>query len=128
MTLPIRSEAIADHNMAQVDAFFISMWRTPATVTIASGILTISGWGGYKVATQGGAALDELDKLVGVPAGEWVLLMLANGSQHVQVKHGTWLKLANGLDCLLDGEDDNILLRSKGSDVLMEITRSRNHA
>lgn len=120
MPLPIRAERVSDMNPTEADEFWVKMYRAPQTLTIASGIVTTTGWGWYKVDTEGAAATDDLDKLVGVPEGEMVILRLANAARQVVLRHGTFLKLADGLDFELLTIYDSIVLKSWGSDVLVE--------
>ena len=119
--LPIRAERTLDMHPDEADAFWVKMYRTPTTATIASGILTTTGWGYYAVETQGAAATDDLDRINGVPEGEEILLCLFNAAHRVTLKHGTFLKLPDGLDFELQGPFDNITLKSKGGDVLFAI-------
>jgi hypothetical protein len=126
MALPIRAERAQDLTPAEADEYWVKMYRTPTTVTIAGGILTTTGWGWYALATEGAAALDELDKILGVPHGEEVLLSLANPAQHVLVRQGTFLDLANGEEFLLRGRN-MMRLKSFGGDVLVEMPGGRVH-
>jgi hypothetical protein len=126
MALPIRAERTQDLTPSEVDAFWVKMYRPPGTVTIAGGIVAVTGWGWYAVATQDAAALDELDKITGVPHGEEILISLATPTQHVLVRQGTFLDLANGEDFLMRGRN-MMRLKSFGADVLVEMPGGRVH-
>lgn len=64
-------------------------WGTPTALTIASGVITVTGPGFYEVDTEGAAASDDLDTISGGSEGDEIILKIANDARNVVVKHGT---------------------------------------
>jgi len=67
----------------------IGEWGTPTALTIASGVITITGAGFYEIDTEGAAATDDLDTISGGDEGDQVILKIAANARNVVVKHGT---------------------------------------
>lgn len=101
-------------------------WGSPDTLTIAGGVVTVTGPGYYLIDTESSAASDDLVQIVGLDDGDEVLLSPANGARTVVVKNGTYMKLQNTYDFQMDSLNDTITLVCIGSDTCKERTRSSN--
>lgn len=86
------------------------------TLTIASGVVTAGNFSQYLIDTEGGAASDDLDTINGGVSGKELVLMLANASHNVVLKHDSTpgagsIYNPSGQDITLDTAQDNVLLR-----------------
>ncbi len=97
--------------------------------SIASGALTIYEGGFVSVATEGGAATDDLDTISGVnyALGETVVFKAANAGQTVVVKNGTGNIRLAGSDFSLDNVRDRLTLSyDPSTNQWCEVSRSNN--
>jgi hypothetical protein len=96
--------------------------------TIAAGVITINGTSSYlSIATEGGAATDDLDTINGGEIGDILIVTAFSGSNTVVLKDGTGnLRLAS--DFSLDNAEDTITLMKNVSGNWVEICRSDNGA
>lgn len=126
MGITLRAEKGSDLTPTEADANFNFLHGGPVALTISSDTITVTGTGWYTVDTQGAAATDDLSTILGTTVGDVVQLRIANASRVVTVKHnGTTIFLANGLDFTMDSIYDSIMLRSYGSNVLVEMPGGR---
>lgn len=96
------------------------------TLTIASGVLTLSYGGGFwRVANEAAAAADDVDTIDGLKTGEIVVLAPNNGGKVPTFKDGTG-NLALAGDCALTSTTSTIMLIANNTGVLFEISRSIN--
>lgn len=84
-------------------------WGSPVSVTIASGVLTISSGGNFKVDTEAAGASDDLDTINGGSDGQLIILRAANSARTVVVKDGAGNIKSEG-DMSLDNAEDTITL------------------
>jgi hypothetical protein len=98
------------------------------SATIASGAITINDDSSYlSVATEGGAATDDLDTINGGLSGDILIVTAFSGSNTVVMKDGTGnLRLAG--DFSLDNADDTITLMKNVVGNFIEVSRSDNGA
>ena len=97
------------------------------SATIAGGVLTLdAGSQSCTVDTEGGAALDSLDRVVGLTEGQMLILNTANSGRVVQVVQGPYMKLAKGRTFIHNEITDSIFLRFSAGGICREITRSSN--
>lgn len=82
--------------------------NTPTTLTIASGVITITS-GRHTVETEAAAATDDLDTINGGIDGQMLILQTANGSRDVTIKNNTG-NIDCGSDRALNGNRDTITL------------------
>jgi hypothetical protein len=99
--------------------------RTTGTLTIASGVITVTG-SHHLIDTEGGAATDDLDTINGGVDGMIVVLRDASSSRDVTLKDGTGnLRLAG--DCTLANVGQMIMLMYCENEAFwQEISRSNN--
>jgi len=96
-------------------------------VTIASGVANCThGSAKYVLDTEGAASSDILEKITGLTTGCVVILSCADDNRPITVQHGTYLRLASGVNFTLNKTADTMFLRHVGSDVCEEISRSSN--
>lgn len=88
-------------------------------VTIASGVLTLTGPGNYKVDTEGDAATDDVTSVAGLAEGECAELIPANDGRTVVIKNNASIKLA-GIDFTMDSQYDAIEIKGLGGGVVRE--------
>jgi hypothetical protein len=95
------------------------------TRTIAAGVITIGEFGWYRVATEGGAATDDLDTINGgLYAGQVLVLASATIAQNVVLKDNTGnLRIAG--DFSLNHSQDRIQLMWDGQ-FWCELSRADN--
>jgi len=67
----------------------IGEWGTPTALTIASGVITITGAGFYEIDTEGAAATDDLDTISGGDEGDVIILKSKANARDIVLKHGT---------------------------------------
>ncbi len=91
---------------------------TPTDVTISGGVITVTGAGVYNVDTEGAAASDALDQILGLTDGEEVELRAKDDTHTVVVTPGTHIKSLAVFS--LDSIYDRMLLQSVGSDTVIE--------
>jgi hypothetical protein len=135
-------EATSSHDIALATSINMSTrdikeirklsFNAGATKTIASGAITVTG-SVHLVATEGGAASDDLDTISGgsVLYNDILILRAADSTKDVVVKHNTGnIWLAGGVDFTLDHTADIIVLMwvSVGgpTEKWVEICRSSN--
>ena len=96
--------------------------------TIAAGAITVDATSSYlSIATEGGAASDDLDIINGGEIGDILIVTAFSGSATVVMKDGTGnLRLAG--DFSLDNSDDTITLMKNVSGNWVEVCRSDNGA
>jgi hypothetical protein len=96
-----------------------------AAYTVATGAITVTT-SNCTVAGEGGAA-DDLESILGGTSGDIIVLRAASAAVTITVKDNSTLKLEG--DCVLDNDEDTIMLMKTGSgDNWVEITRSNNGA
>lgn len=78
------------------------------TTAITNGIATLSGAGTYILQAETGVE-DDLTQLAGLNPGDRIVLMPDAGDT-ISVKNGTFLKLANGYDFVMNSQYDSIML------------------
>jgi len=86
----------------------VGSWGPPIPLTIASGVISVSGPGYYEL--DGANASNDLDTINGGSNGDVIVLKIANDARNVVVKHGT-------------AGDDNIDLIDL--DITMDTTNQR---
>ena len=101
-------------------------WGPPVTLTLSGGILTVPGPGYFLVATEGGAASDDLDKIVGLSNGQAVLLGPADGAKTVVITNGLYMKTLSAGNFSMDDAYDLYECLCVGSNVCKERGRSGN--
>ena len=99
-------------------------YASQGEVTIASGIVTVTGPGLWTIDTQSDDATDELDRINGLVAGEVVLLQPADNARVTTVTQGAFMDLQ--FDFPLDNVAAKFGLISAGSDVCEELSRASN--
>lgn len=96
-------------------------------ITIASGVITVlDGPAHYIVDTEGAAATDDLDKILGLAAGDLFTLSPKNSARTVVIKNGAFFQTAGGLNCLLTDVEYETLFRMLSGGVARELSRSAN--
>ena len=94
-------------------------------VTIASGVISVSGPGLYEIDTQGGAASDALDTINGGSEGDVIVLKSANDAHNVVVTDGTSgsdnLDLL-GLSITLDTANQRVVLQKDAAGNWVEMS------
>lgn len=114
---------------AEVDANWEALrdWFTAAgTLTIAAGAITVTG-GYHLVDTEGAAASDNLDTILGASDGDVVVLQSVNTSRVVTLRHNIGnIHLVNG-NCVLDDNAKTItLIYSTSLSKWIEVARAVN--
>lgn len=100
---------------------------SPIVLTIASGVITVSGPGTYRVETQGGAGTDDLTTISGGSGREWeIKLRLNTAGRVITVVHstGTGMYLQGGQNFLLNSVRDTLVLQDRVAGEWSEISRS----
>lgn len=96
-------------------------------VVIVSGDITVTdGPAHYIVDTQGGAASDDLDRVVGLLAGEVFTISALSDARTVVIKAGTYFKTLGGLDYTLSDSKHEITFRMGANNIASEMSRSSN--
>ena len=67
----------------------LGSWGPPIPLTIASGVISITGPGYYELDTEGAGVTDNLDTINGGSEGDVIILKIANDARNVVLKHGT---------------------------------------
>lgn len=92
--------------------------KQATTTTIVSGVLTVSQASNL-VETEGGAATDTLQRILGTSGGPILILRQATSGHAVTISHGTsgqgHIKLAGDLDYVLDRLDKALIVEDMGS-------------
>jgi hypothetical protein len=78
---------------------------TAALTTIDTGDAPCDGYGWLRIATEGGAASDDLDTLSGLTTGQYVMIQIQNAGKSVVVKNGTG-NIVCGADFTMDDVND----------------------
>jgi len=99
-------------------------WGAPVTLTLSGGVLTVPGQGYFLVATEGGAASDDLTSISGAANGDEIILAAANDAKTVVVKAGAGIHTS--ADFSLNNQYDRMYLQCIGSDECVEIARASN--
>jgi len=102
---------------------FTKLHAEPKTVTIAAGVLTLTGVGNYLVETDGAAASDEVESVAGLAVGETAVLSIADDARVVTVQNNANIKL-QGVDCELVSQYNSIQIQGLAGGVVRELTRS----
>jgi len=93
-------------------------WGTPTPLTIASGVISVTGSGFYEIDTQAGVGSDALDTINGGGAGDVIVLKSAADARNVVITDGTTgadnLDLL-GLDITLDTANQRVKLQKDSS-------------
>jgi hypothetical protein len=125
--MPVKKALVLGRKLtvAEADGNFNWLSGSPASVTIAGDILTVDGTNWYRVETEAAAASDNIVRINGTSLGDVVHLYILTAGRTVIVRHdGSFLHLLNGQHFVMNTIYSNILLRSFGSNVLVEIWRS----
>lgn len=95
---------------------FLIQGGAPSTLTIASGVITVSQ-NSHRVDVEGGSGNDELDTILGAPTIDTIItLQTVSNVRDVIVKHNTGnIYLPNGADIRLNSTNDTIQLKWNGS-------------
>ena len=99
-------------------------YASQGEVTIAGGIVAVTGPGLWTIDTESDDPTDELDKITGLVAGEVVLLQPADNARVTTVTPGAFMDLQ--FDFPLDNVAAKFALISAGSDVCEELSRASN--
>jgi len=67
----------------------LGSWGAPTALTIASGVITVTGPGFYEIDTEGAAASDALDTISGGSEGDVVILKSKADARNVVITDGT---------------------------------------
>jgi len=92
-------------------------WGASTTVTIAGGIVTLSGPGRYLIDTEAAAASDNLDTINGLIEGDEVFLAPVSGSRTIVLKNGTG-NLDLKSDLSLDDSNDRARLMQESTNLV----------
>jgi hypothetical protein len=100
--------------------------NTPPTLTIVNGVITLptnlygSGYGIYRLDTQGGASTDDLDTINGSQISDIIELSLVNASHTIRLRHAVGnLRLQGGLEFTLNSLSDGIIFRNRNGTILV---------
>lgn len=96
------------------------------TVTIASGVATITGAGYYAIDTEGAAATDQLGSISGGAIGDLIVIRSANNARDTTVAHSTSIRLNGGTNFVLSTVYKTMMLLKNTSTTWLEISRSDN--
>jgi len=96
-------------------------WGNPVQITLVSGVATVPGSGYYSLDTEGGAASDDLVRVLGLSAGDQVIFKAESSARTIVAKHGEFLKLNTGADFTLDNKYDRLVLQCEGANVCVEL-------
>ena len=98
-------------------------------VTIAGGVLTITDNYDWVKVAGAGAADDDLDSIAGLTIGDVIELTPSSDSVTITVKHSASIRLAGGLDFIMNNQYDCIVLRCIAAGlVFREISRMNGGA
>ena len=67
----------------------LGSWGPPIPLTIASGVISITGPGYYELDTEGAGVTDDIDTINGGSEGDVILLKIAADARNVILRHGT---------------------------------------
>lgn len=111
-----------DGTIKQLD---VTTFAAPATITISSGVATVTGPGEFLIDTESSTATDDLEKIDGLDAGDVVIIRAANDGRTIVLKQGAYLKIG-GIDFSLNNAYDVAVLQCVGSDVCIGISLQNN--
>ena len=92
-------------------------------VTIASGVLTLTGSGNYHVDTESDDASDTIESVAGLAEGERAILVPESDARTVIVQNNTVVKLQD-IDFTMQSQYDAIEVQGLGGGVVRECWRS----
>ena len=92
-------------------------------VTIASGIITLTGPGNYHVDTESNAAEDTVESVAGLAEGERATLVPESDARTVIVQNNTVVKMQD-IDFTMQSQYDAVEIQGLGSGVVRECWRS----
>ena len=67
----------------------LGSWGPPIPLTIASGVISITGPGFYELDTEGAGVTDDLDTINGGSEGDVIILKSKANARDIVLKHGT---------------------------------------
>jgi len=89
----------------------LGSWGAPTALTIASGVITVTGPGFYEIDTETAAATDDLDTISGGSEGDVAIFKIADDARDVVFKHGTDNLDLIDLDVTLDVTEERVQLQ-----------------
>lgn len=124
----IDSEASTTGQVMTSDGAGNASWVTPAGgggelgassgLTISAGAITATG-NHHTVDTEGASATDDLETINGLSDGDMCLIVAADASRTVVIKHGVGnIRLNGGVDFDLDNTEKGILFTQSGAYVI----------
>lgn len=95
----------------------------PKDATIATGVVALTCAGCWAVDTEGAAAYDEVTQVTGLADGQQATFRPKDDTHTVAFLNGTNLKLQGNFS--LDSQYDRLVLEGVGSNVCVEVSRSK---
>lgn len=119
-------DALNDLDERVMSALSSGLPRT--TGTLVGTVLTLDNEGSQNcvVDTEGRASADSLTRIVGLGETLTILIQARNSARVITVTHGTYLRLLNGSNFVLNNVWDSIFLRVGSDGICGEISRSSN--